>query len=168
MRKALITFFGILILLFVFASQGVAQRHHLTYSGPHFSGDAADNFHRQSSGIGNWGSAEAWFSAPVNFPDSANGMQVTRLSCTVRDNSTTGMLQIQLYKVDRWSGLSKAVAWKGTEVADAANFVRCLNTPKSQMMARGIDNNRWAWFLVIYFSEGNTDLVLFHATIRYE
>lgn len=76
MRKVLITFFSGFVLLFVFASLGLAQRHHLTYTGAHFSGDSSDNFWRTGDGIANLGSTEAYYDALINFPDSANGMQV--------------------------------------------------------------------------------------------
>ena len=168
MKKVLLAIIGVLALVFVFTSAGFAQRHHLTYTSGHFSGDTANNFFKTSASIGNLDSAEAWLYAPVVFPDSANGMQVTRLSCTLRDNSVTGLIQAQLYKVDRWSGLSTNVGWTSTGIAFAATAVQFLNQPKSQLSARGIDNNRWAWVLVVYFSEGNTQLGLSHVTIRYE
>jgi len=168
MRKTLNVFFGVVFLLLVFTSQGLTQRHHLTFTGAHFSGDSLDNFFRTGDGIANISSGEAWFDAPVNFPDSANGMQVTRLSCTILDNSITGFLQVQLYKVDRWSGLPVDVSYLSTNAPFAANSVIYMNIPKNQMKARGIDNNRWAWYLTAYFSEGKTALGVSHVTIRYE
>ena len=160
--------FGIVILLLVFSSPGFAQRYHLTYSSGHFSGDTADNYFKNSSSLGNLLTGESWLYAPVVFPDSANGMQVTRLSCTVRDNSTTGYIQAQLYKVDRWSAQSTLAGFVTTGTTFAATAVQLLNKPKSQISARGIDNNRWSWVLVVYFSEGNTQLGLSHVTLRYE
>jgi hypothetical protein len=168
MRKTLNAIFGAMILLFLFASTGMAQRHHLNYTAAHFSGDSSDNFLRTGDDIANLGTGMAWFDGAVNFPDSANGMQVTRLSCTLVDNSATGYLQVQLYKVDRWSGLSTLVGYLTTSAAFTSSSVIYLNIPKSQMNARGIDNNRWAWYLTAYFSEGNTVMGLSHVTISYE
>ena len=168
MFKKATHFFGIVILVLVFASAGFAQRYHLNYSSGHFSGDTADNFFKTSSALGNLFSGEAWLYAPVVFPDSANGMQVTRLSCTLRDNSVTGQMQVQLIKVDRWSAQSTYVGWVSSGIPFAATAVQYLNLPRSQLSARGIDNNRWSWVLAVYFSEGNTQLGVSHITLRYE
>ena len=83
MRKALITFFSGFVLIFVFASLGLAQRHHLTYTAAHFHGGT--NVEGYYCG-GNYiykPTEGGYLFAPVAFPDSAIGMQVTRLSCSL-------------------------------------------------------------------------------------
>ena len=155
------------VLILVFTSFSMAQRHHLTYTGAHFSGDSTGE-HRNN---GNWvssNSASHVLYAPVSFPDSANGMQVTRLSCTLVDTSTSGRIGVTLVKVDRWTGYAINVCYLTSSLAFSSSSVQYLNVPKSQMTGRGIDNNRWAWYLMAYFSEGDTPLNLYHVTIRYE
>jgi hypothetical protein len=84
------------------------------------------------------------------------------------DSSVSGELTVVLGKVDRWTANTSYVASKSTGITAAVSSLQYMNLPKSQMVARGIDNNRWAWFLRVDFSEGNTSLYLHHVTIRYE
>lgn len=141
------------ILVLVLTSLGIAQRHHLTFAGAHFYGDSTKEYRNNGNGV----SAQTTFQdllAPVSFPDSANGMQVTRLSCTLLDNSVSGRISVSLVKVDRWTGYVTTLGYLQTENAFASGSVQYLNIPKSQMTGRGIDNNRWAWFLRVFSVRG--------------
>lgn len=165
-KPSLIFRVGILVL--VLTSFGIAQRHHLTFTGANFNGDSTDEYLNSGNSVSVQTTSHALL-APVSFPDSANGMQVTRLSCTVWDNSVSGRILVSLLKVDRWTGSAHRVGKLETGLTQASNSLQYLNLPKSQMMARGIDNNRWAWYLEVYFSEGYPTLLqLYHVTIRYE
>jgi hypothetical protein len=155
------------ILILVLTSFGMAQLHHLTFTGAHFNGGTAVEYANSGHFVGKLNTGGSLY-APISFPDSANGMQVTRLSYSAWDGSATGQITLFLVKVDRWTGNSTNVASNSTGIAAAVNSVQYLNLPKSQMGAKGIDNNRWAWYLRVYFSEGDTALYLYHVTIRYE
>ena len=167
MKKVLFAIIGVLVLVFVFSSAGFAQQHHVTYTAGHFSGDSTVEFWNTGNILGKPGE-DGFLYAPVNFPDSANGMQVTRLSFSAWDNSVSGSLTVSLRKVDRWNGDFTNVCIKSTGTTAVMSSFQYLNVPKSQMVARRIDNNRWAWFLRVDFSEGDTPLYLYHVTIRYE
>ena len=155
------------VLILVFTSFSMAQRYHLTYAAGHFSGDSSDVYSNFGYSLSNSG-LRSWLFAPVVFPDSANGMQVTRLSYSLLDNSVTGYIAVSLEKVDRWTGIATTVGFLASDYSGASNSIAYLNKPKSSMNGRGIDNNRWAWYLMAYFSEGDTPLNLYHVTIRYE
>ena len=105
----------------------------------------------------------------VNFPPSANGMNVSRLSMTfyidggIDDWSN---LSVSLYKIDRWTGYAFYVAHVGANYLDFADQVQTKSIPKSQMRATGIDNHRYAWFLKGYF--GKRTLKIYMVVIRYE
>ena len=105
---------------------------------------------------------------PVYFPESANGKQVTRLSFTFLDNNVGGTVSVSLYKLDRWSGQATPIGRISSNEAGASPDIMYRNIPKSYMSARGIDNNRYAWYLYGYMSDGGDSLRIYQVTIRYE
>jgi hypothetical protein len=105
--------------------------------------------------------------AGVNFPDSADGMKVQRVSISVIDNSA-GSFSVVLQKVDRWSGTVTWVAELTTAGLSSSGSVQYVNIPKSLMTAPGIDSDRYAWYVMVFFdSAGSTNLYLKSVTIRY-
>lgn len=167
MRK-ISTIFAMAALILVFTSSSFAQQHHITYTGTGFIGWFDTEDFQHLSGAVYKPTNPGWVDCQVNFPDSANGMQATRMSITYEDNSATGYLRVHLRKKDRWSGAFFEVAIINTGTTSASPSIRYLNIPKSQMSARGIDNNRYAWYLAVYFNEGGTSMRLHQVTIRYE
>jgi hypothetical protein len=167
MKKSLILFLGLGILLCLMATTGFAQQYHLMYSGNHFRGyDFDDDWNGFSGGIYGM-TAGTELTTGVNFPDSADGMQVQRVSISVIDNST-GNFRVALQKVDRWSGTVTWVAELTTAGLSSSSSVQYVNIPKSLMTAPGIDSDRYAWYIMVFFdSQGSVDLYLKTVTIRY-
>lgn len=104
----------------------------------------------------------------VNFPASANGKQVTRLSLVCYDNDTFDHLSVRLCKIDRWTGVETEVGYVGTANLADSDSLLFRNQPKSQMTARGIDNSRYSWCLRARFTDGSAELRIFMAVIRFE
>jgi hypothetical protein len=82
----------------------------------------------------------------VNFPDSANGMKVSRMSVTFMDNNGSADLEILLYKMNRWTGNISIVAFLSSSSKTDSSSIQFMNVPKIGMYAHGIDNNRYSWF----------------------
>jgi hypothetical protein len=171
LKKKLLLIFGIGVSLIMFSSFTSAQFHELSFCGTHFS-HAHDEYehNRDLDGSMHQENSRGWMTAPVVFPDSASGMNVTRLSVSYRDNDATYGMIVRLYKTDRWTGQSHMVAELDSDDYSTSAAVQYMNLPKSQMQAYGIDNNRYAWFLYLYFNDpdGNTSVKLHQVTVRYE
>jgi len=167
MKKALSMFFGIVVIVCLFIATGFGQQYHITYSGADFKGQSStDGYTGYFGGV----YANAAFEASlcgVHFPDSANGLQVQRVSISVVDNDDS-FLYFCLYKKDRWTGDIVLVAYLDTSGLSKSPSEQFLNIPKSQMTAYGIDNNRYSWHLQLYFgAPGSSSFLLDQVTIRY-
>ena len=170
MKKRLFLILGIGALLILSSTFSVSDE--LSFCGIHFTHSQSNYEHDQdlNGSIHQEGSA-GWMTAALVFPNSATGMQVSRFSVTYVDNTATEYVRARLYKTDRWTGTSTKVAELESGVAEASTSIQYMNIPKSQMTAYGIDNNRYAWFLYLWFSDqsgAGTDLRLHHVTVRYE
>ena len=170
MKKRLFLILGIGAMLILFSSFSAADE--LSFNGCHFSHAHDDYEHnRDLNGSIHQDTDRGWMTAPMFFPDSATGMNVTRFSVTYVDNTASAYIRVSLYKVDRWTGTSTQVARLESGTAEASAGVQYMNMPKSQMTAFGIDNNRFSWFLYCWNSDADgagTDLSLHHITVRYE
>ena len=170
MKKRLSLIIGIGAFLILFSTFNVADE--ISFNGCHFS-HAQDEYEhdRDIDGSIHQNDSAGWMTAPIVFPDSATGMNVTRLSVTYRDNTASAYVRVRLYKTDRWSGLATEVAELESGVAEASTGVQYMNIPKSQMTGYGIDNNRYAWYLYCWFSDqagAGVNLKLHQVTVRYE
>jgi len=169
MKKITLLGTSLLLLLFLFSSYGQAQTYHLSFSGNVFNGnEPSRDFFKAANGYLYMPSGNGTHVAQVNFPDSANGMGVSRLSVSYLDNNSSDYLLVHLSKVDRWNGTWTQVASVSSNGLLNSTDIRYLNIPKSQMTGRGIDNNRYAWYLVVYFSGSGNTLRLYNVTVRYE
>ena len=167
MKKAISIFLGIGLVVGLFVVTGFAQQYHIVYSGADFKGYNTTNEYRGYNGgvyaIREW--SALW--CGVHFPDSANGMQVQRVSISVVDNDDS-YLYVRLHKQDRWTGQIRQVAYLETEELPKSTSVQVVNIPKSQMNSYGIDNTRYAWYLfVVFYAPGSDEFRLNQVTIRY-
>lgn len=147
-----------------------AQSYEINFTGIDFDGHnqnvdyyypTAGGYVYQPTSIGN-------LYAPVHFPVSASGLRVSRFSVTYYDFNAAGYVRVELYKKDRWNGGTTLVAQLQSSAAGNSSSIQFMNLPKSQMTATGIDNNRYAWFMLLYFSDNGSSLRLHQVTIRYE
>ena len=171
MKKTLLVLFVIGFLLLAFSSDGLAQTYELSFSGTAFTGRSETEDYFKNYGEILKLSSIGWLVCPVNFPASAGGMNVSRFSVTFLDNTNTGRLQVQLVKIDRWTGNGFIVADVESGTSQASASVSFMNQPRSLMLGTGIDNNRWAWAIWAYFAEtggGGGVLKLHSVTIRYQ
>jgi len=168
MKKALSMFFGIVVIVCLFIATGFGQQYHITYSGADFKGQSStDGYTGYFGGVyANAATDTGDLSCGVHFPDSANGMQVRRVSISVVDNNDS-YFQVYLFKKDRWTGNATQVALLTTYYLSKSPWEQFVNIPKSQMTAYGIDNARYSWYLFIYFLVGSSNLRLDQVTIRY-
>ena len=172
MKKTLLVLFGMGFLLLALSSESLAQSYELSFSGTSFTGRSeTENYFKNYGEIFKISSA-GWLVCQVNFPASAGGMKVSRLSATFLDNTNLGELQVQLVKIDRWTGNSFIVGNVSSGLSQASASVSYMNQSRSLMSGVGIDNNRWAWAIWALFSEtggGGRDVLRLHSvTIRYE
>ena len=164
MKRTLLLVLGIGVL---FVTSAQAQFYELSYGGPSFFGstDIEDYYH-----TGNYASKESsigTLDCQVVFPASASGMNVSRLSVTYLDN-TNGYITVSIIKIDRWTGNYALVAIVVTSGQVSLPSVRYVNQPKSQMIATGIDNNRYSWYLWANFTESGDSLRIYSVTVRYQ
>jgi hypothetical protein len=167
MKKAISMFLGIGIIVCFFVATGFAQQYHIVYSGADFQ--AYSSFYGYvGSGGGVYAAvAQNQLSCGVHFPDSANGMQVQRVSISVVDNDAS-YFDVYLYKKDRWTGNITAVAVLTTSGLSQSISEQFVNIPKSQMQGYRIDNTRYSWFLfVLFWAAGSGNFRLDQVTIRY-
>jgi hypothetical protein len=169
MKRNLSLSLGMVVLLLLFSNLGLAQSYHLSYSGNVFNGnEPSRDYFKAANGYLYMPSGNGTHVAQVNFPDSATGLGVSRLSVSFLDNNNTAYLSLTLSKVDRWSGTWTAVGSVTTNGLGVSSAIRYLNIPKSALTGRGIDNNRYAFYLVVYFSGSGNTLRFYQATVRYE
>ena len=168
MKNALFKLLATGVVLGLFVVAGFAQQYHIVYSGVDFKGygSSVDGYQASNGGVYATPSP-AHLSCGVHFPDSANGMQVQRVSISVVDNNDSYFTVI-LYKKDRWTGNHSMVAFLSTFTLSKSTTEQFKNIPKSQMNAYSIDNTRYSWYLIIYFPHvGSTEYRLDQVTIRY-
>jgi hypothetical protein len=167
MKKSLALIIGLGILLIFLTLTAYSQIYEICYPGNAFTPNSNNvEFTKHSEGyIFLLGSHQ--MNCTVNFPASSNGMQITRISLAYLDNTSGGYVGTGLYKLDRWSGKATLVGTLYSELSEASPDIKRLNLPKNQLKARGINNNRYAWYLHGY-SSGGENLRLYYVTIRYE
>jgi len=166
MKKTLLLLFGMGFLLLALSSVSLAQFYELSFSGTAFKGRFGSGDYGCNYNAIYRSTISGWLICPVNFPASAGGMNVSRLSVSFNDNSSSGELQVQLIKIDRWNGTHFIVADVSSGVVYASSSVSYMNQSKSLMSATGIDNNRWAWAIWAHFDD--TIIGLHSVTIRYQ
>jgi hypothetical protein len=168
MKKALTLIIGLGILLIFLTTPTYSQTYEICYPGNAFTPNSNNvDYSKDSEGY-IFVAVSHQMNCTVNFPSSANGKQVTRISLSYLNNkSGGGNVGVTLYKLDRWSGTATEVGSLFSGFVDPSPNIKYLNSPKSMMTARGIDNNRYSWYLNGY-SSGGSDLRIYQITIRYE
>jgi hypothetical protein len=157
---------------FVLAASSQAQFHEISYPGAAFQGQSEHEDYDIYNGYLSKDQPGKCYCA-VNFPDSANGMKVSRLSVTFMDYNSDSYLEIYLTKMDRWTGNITTVAVLSTYGKPHTTAIQYVNLPKSGMKAQGIDNNRYSWYLFCNFinsliTQPVSDIRLYSSIIRYE
>lgn len=169
MKRNLSLSLGMVVFLLLLCNLGQAQTYHLSFSGNVFNGnEPSRDYFKAANGYLYMPSGNGTHLVQVNFPDSATGLGVSRLSVSFLDNNPSAYLLVHLSKVDRWSGTWTQVGSVTTNGLAQSSAVRYLNIPRSAMTGRGIDNSRYAWYLVVYFSGSGNTLRLYNVTVRYE
>jgi hypothetical protein len=168
MKKVLSLIFGIGIFFVFLTSFSYAQFYELCYPGNAFTPSSNSvEYHKHIDGY-LYLNGPHQFNYPVIFPASANGKKVSRLSVTYLDNVAGGYIRVALYKLDRWSGDATEVGILSSSSTGSSPFIFDMNLPKGQMKTRGIDNNRYAWYLYGYMSGFGENLRLYQVTVRYQ
>ena len=103
--------------------------------------------------------------APIYFPPSADGKKIWRLGVRYYDNAAE-VLRVRLYKTDFLNGKTTEVA-QWTSSGDAS-FQRTGYLRYWAMSGRGIDSNRYSWWVNVYFQNNGLDLRLYSIRIEYE
>ena len=168
MKKVLFLIFGIGILLAFLTSFSYAQFYELCYPGNAFTPSSNRVEYQKHADGYFYLDGPHQFSCPVIFPAGANGKKVIRLSVTYLDNVSGGYIRVSLHKLDRWSGDATEVGSLSSSSTGFSPFIFNMNLPKGQMKARGIDNNRYAWYLNGYMRGFSDRLRLYQVTVRYE
>ena len=168
MKKALIIIFCTGILLAYSVSVSHAQIFELCYPGNAFTPSInSTDYHKHFEGY-IYLNGPSQLNCPVNFPPSANGKKVSRLSVTYMDNAGGGYVKVALYKLDRWSGDAVLVGSLESSSTGYSPRIFNMNLSKSKLKAKGIDNNRYAWYLYGFMSGFGDHLRIYQVTIRYE
>ena len=159
-------------MLFMLSTLGTAQYHEISISKAGWvpENESEGYFIPVKQGYVEKTIDEGYLYHDVNFPPSANGMNVSRLSMTfylygVPDQWHT--MSANLYKIDRWTGYAYRVASVGGGIWSYSEQVQTKSIPKSQMQATRIDNHRYAWFLKGYFGAPRLTRI-YMVVIRYE
>jgi len=163
MKKVFFIALGVGMILLISSQPSFAQFYELSFTGNSFNPRLySQQFDRHYDGYIT--SQQGQLSCQLNFPWWATGYNISRLSATFYDNSAN-YLRVAIVKVDRWTGNDTQVAT--VQSTGAVNAIRYMNVPKSSMSAYGIDNNRYAFFIYLYFA-GSSDLRLHEVTVRWE
>ena len=104
--------------------------------------------------------------APIYFPPSADGKKIWRLGVLYYDNHASADLRVELYKTDFLSGNKTLVAsWNssGDTASKRTGYLRYW-----AMSGRGIDSNRYSWWVRVGFEDSGTVLRLYSIRIEYE
>jgi hypothetical protein len=103
---------------------------------------------------------------PVYFPPEADGLLVRQVTVSFYDNEASEYIGFALRKVDLYDQGATTVASIDTG-GNSASWRR-MYINRWDMSARRIDNERYAWYIAIYFSvENSSDLRLGNIKIKY-
>lgn len=109
--------------------------------------------------------ASEYLYVPVYFPPEADGLLVKHITISYYD-AGAGDLRYYLRKVDLYDQGVTTVA----NIISTGNIAgwRKMYINRWDMSARRIDNERYAWYIAIYFSvENSSDLRLGNIKIKY-
>ena len=163
MKKVFFMTLGISALLFLCAVPSLAQIYELSFTGTTFN--TSNETQSYTANFNGYMQTSGQLRGQLNFPSWASGLNVSRLSATVYDN-TTGYVGIGIEKVDRWTGNRTQLCYIMSP--GESTSVQFLNVPGSAMTARGIDNNRYSFYFYSFISTNTSDLRLITVTVRFQ
>ena len=168
-KKMMVSLIGMVLL---FAGMGLAQEGYIHISPYAWNTyDSAQEFWALGGSTG--GSCYLrktvevdYVLAPVYFPPEADGLLVRQVTVSYYDNEASEYLGFDLRKVDLYDQGATTVA--SINSSGSAASWRRMYINRWDMNARRINNERYAWYIAIYFSvENSSDLRLGNIKIKY-
>jgi hypothetical protein len=98
-------------------------------------------------------SAADGFYAPINFPPSANGKRIYRLTVSYYDFDSGEQIAVYLRKVNIYNNQAVVVGSVGSGTAFASNIWSYMKKGGNTMSYRTIDNSRYAWYVFVYVGD---------------
>jgi hypothetical protein len=152
MKKSLQLIMEIGIYLLFTASVSFSQPYFVSVSGTGFVGETETIDYDYTRGYVSKQSS-GWLYAQIVFPDDLK--YIERMSITFYDFTTTGYIQVRLYKKSRWTDDFTPVATCYTGTSNASNSV--LTTSVILGPGRGINNACYNYFIEARFYD-STDI----------
>jgi hypothetical protein len=102
---------------------------------------------------------------PLEFPPEADGLLVRQITISYYDAESTHNLRFYLRKVDLYDQSATTVA--GISSSGSSTSWRRMYINRWDMIARRINNQRYAWYLIVFFEDSDTNLSLGNVKIKY-
>ena len=161
MKKA---FLGILTLIF---SVSFVMADHVSISASAFSGHSqATGYSRDSYGrYIRKTISSGYLHAQVSLPDGCKIKKI-RLNCV--DDSDTGFVTVNLVRMNHFTGsYSQLFAASSSGATSSPNMQWFVDSTCSPPAHRQVQNGPVTWNLYLFFTEADTDLLVYSVQIEY-
>ena len=102
---------------------------------------------------------------PLEFPPEADGLMVRQITVSYYDDESTHNLRFYLRKVDLYDQSATTVA--GISSSGSSASWRRMFINRWDMIARRINNERYAWYLIVFYENADSNLRLGNIKIKY-
>jgi hypothetical protein len=106
-----------------------------------------------------------FLSKPIQFPPEADGLLVRQITISYSDNDAANNIRFYLQKVDLYDQGVTTVA--NIESVGSSAGWRRMHINRWDMAARRINNERYAWYVIVYFEGTGAPLKLGNIKIKY-
>ena len=167
-KKCIVCLIGVLLL---FAGMGLAQEGYI-----HISPYAWNTWDSSAEFlvVGEGGDSTSFIQkttnpgylyAPVYFPPEADGLLVRQITISYYDSDATNSITFVLRKVDLYDQSATTVT--SISSSGSSSSWRRMYINRWDMNARRINNERYAWYIAVYFYNTGSDLRLGNIKIKY-
>ena len=167
-KKWMATFFGMLLLV---AGTGLAQEGyvHLSPQGwDTWDGSVGFNIYGGGGGTTCYvlkTTTTEYLSKPVQFHGDADGNLVRQITISYKDNDATNNIHFYLRNVDLYDQSVTTVA--SLESSGSSSSWRRMYINRWDMAARRINNERYAWYVIVHFENTGSVLQLGNIKIKW-
>jgi hypothetical protein len=167
-KKMMVSFIGMVLL---FAGMGLAQEGYIHVSPTGWDmWDGSVGFGFYGGGVDDIAytiktTSPDYLMRPLEFPPEADGLLVRQITISYYDFESTHNLRFQLRKVDLYDQSITTVAFISSGGSSASWRRMYIN--RWDMIARRINNERYAWYLIVFYEEANSNLRLGNIKIKY-
>jgi len=162
---------SLLGMFLIFAGTGLAQEGYIHIDAHSFSTwDGASDYACYGGGTGitcyvQRNNSTGYLSARLEFPPEADGLLVRQITISYNDNDASNNIEFYLRKVDLYDQGITTVA--SIDSSGSSSSWRRMYINRWDMSARRINNERYAWYVIVHFENYGSSLKLGNIKIKY-